>query len=31
MGLTATKFGTYFRTNLVKWKKVIREINIRAD
>ena len=31
MGLTPAEFGTYFRTNLVKWKKVIRELNIRAD
>ena len=31
MGLPPAEFGKFFKTNLAKWKKVTRDLNIRAD
>jgi len=30
-GMTPAEFNTFFRTNLVKWTKVTRDLNIHAD
>ena len=31
IGLSPAEFGTFFRTNLAKWKRVTKDLNIRAD
>ncbi len=31
MGLPPAEFGAFFRANLAKWKKVTRDLNIRAN